>query len=182
MFTIRYHAALLFATMLVASGPAAPAQQPKAAQQPKPGQQPKPAQLSEHEAQLFEATCKAVAESFVKDDVDGFLEHCIPKDLLLEVLSPKQLERGADALHKLLLEGNAKRFKEFRKGFQDLNGFTFTLAEVGYRSERAEMYADPKLALKNSYFTIAYANRIMVRIKIEDMVLIGGKYYVIQMD
>ena len=79
-------------------------------------------------------------------------------------------------------EGNAKRFTEFRKKFQDLEGFEFFSADVGYRPEQAESYSDPKLILKNSYITMAYANRIIVKIKIEDMVLIGGKYYIVQLD
>lgn len=169
MVTIRHCAGLLTA-IAVAFGTATLAQEPK------------PVQLPEDQARLFDATCKTLAEAFLKNDVDGFLKLCLPKHLLAEVLSPKVLERGTEALHNQMLEGNAKRFAEFRKRFQDLGGFQFVSADAGYRLERADAYADPKLILKNSHFTIGYANRIIVKIKIEDMVLMGGKYYIIQLD
>ena len=169
MFTIRHCAALLTA-LAIAFRTVTLAQEPKSAQ------------LPVDQARLFEATCKTLAETFMKNDVDSFLKLCLPKDLLAEVLAPKVLERGTEALHKQMLEANAKRFAEFRKRFQDLEGFQFVSAEVGYRLERADTYSDPKLILKNSYFTIGYANRIILKIKIEDMVFIGGKYYIIQLD
>jgi hypothetical protein len=68
-----------------------------------------------------------------------------------------------------MLEGNAMRFAEFRKRFQDLGGFQYVSAAAGYRLDRTEAYADPKLILKNSCFTIGYASRIIVKITIEEL-------------
>ena len=98
------------------------------------------------------------------------------------MVSPALLEHGIEALHKQLLEGNAKRFTEFRTRLKDLAGFRVVSAEVGYRLEQAESYADPEHILKNSYVTVGFANRLLLKIRIEDMVLIGGKYYIIQLD
>lgn len=166
---IRHHASVLAAALIV-MGTAAPAEEPQAPE------------LPAEQAELFDATCRRLAEAFLKNDVDAFIALCIPQELLAEVVSPTLLERGIEPLHKQLLEANAKRFTEFRTRFKDLAGFRFVSAEAGYRLEQAEAYADPELVLKNSYFTVGFANRLILKIKIEDMVLIGGNYYIITLD
>jgi len=98
------------------------------------------------------------------------------------VLSPALLEPGTDELHKQLLDGNSKRFTEFRRRFHGLDGFTFVSAEPGYRLESGRAYSDPRRIIKNSYITIGYADRLLVKVKIEEMALIGGKYYIIKLD
>lgn len=66
MFSIRHIAAWVM-VMCVVVGLAASAQEPK------------PAQLSTNEAQAVEATCRAIAECFIKNDVDTFMQFCVPK-------------------------------------------------------------------------------------------------------
>ena len=145
-------------------------------------QTPKPSELSENETKAFGATCKAFAESFLKGDEGGLRKVCISKDLVLEVFSPKLLQHGRDTLHKMIIEGNTKRFTEFRQKLGSLEGFKYVRAEHGYRLSKSEAHADPRLVLKNSYVVMAYANRLIVKIKLEELVYIGGKYHLTALD
>jgi hypothetical protein len=36
--------------------------------------------------------------------------------------------------------------------------------------------------MKNSYVVFAHANRVEIKVKIEEMVFIGGKCYVVEID
>ena len=159
--------------LLLAALPAAPAE---------PEESPASATLSKEESAAFAATCKTLAQSFLKNDVEAFRKLCIPEDLLQEVVTPKLRERGIGELHKKILEGNTKRFAEFRDRFKDLTGFEFSSTSIGCRLDRSDAYADPRLVLKNSCFTIAYANRMTVRIEIEELVFMRGKYYLMKLD
>jgi hypothetical protein len=137
--------------------------------------------LTQAETLLFEATCKSIAECFAKDDLEGFLKLCLPRDLLPQVVSQKQLATRPEAWHRAVLEENARRFKDLRNKFQDMREFAFSSAEVGRRIKQSALYADLNPVLKNANLSIAYTNRMVVRIKIEDMVQIGGQYYVIKL-
>ncbi len=143
---------------------------------------PKPAELSENETKAFESMCKAFAESFLKGDEDGIRKVCISKDLVSEVFSPKLLQNGRNSLHKMIVEGNTKRFNEYRRKLGSLEGFKYLRAEHGYRLIKSETYSAPRLVLKNSYVVMAYANRLIVKVKIEDLVYIGGKYHLTKLD
>ena len=145
-------------------------------------QTPKPAELSENETKAFESMCKAFAESFLKGDEDGVRKVCIPQDLVLEVFSPKLLQNGRNPLHKMIVEGNTKRFNEYRRKLGNLEGFKYLRAEHGYRLIKSETYSAPRLVLKNSYVVMAYANRLIVKVKLEDLVYIGGKYHLTKLD
>ncbi|MFP6658221.1 MAG: hypothetical protein VB853_08555 [Pirellulales bacterium] len=68
------------------------------------------------------------------------------------------------------------------KGAICLEGFKYVRAEHGYRLSRSEAYADPRLVLKNSYVVMADANRLIVRVKLEEVVYIGGKYQLTKLD
>ena len=142
----------------------------------------KPAELSENETKAFESMCKAFAESFLKGDEDGVRKVCIPQDLVLEVFSPKLLQNGRNPLHKMIVEGNTKRFNEYRRKLGNLEGFKYLRAEHGYRLIKSETYSAPRLVLKNSYVVMAYANRLIVKVKLEDLVYIGGKYHLTALD
>ncbi len=145
-------------------------------------QTPKPAELSKNETKAFESTCKAFAESFLKGDEDGVRKVCISKDLVSEVFSPKLLQHGRNSLHKMIVEGNTKRFNEYRRKLGSLEGFKYVSSEHGYRLTRSEVYADPRLVLKNSYVVMADANRLIVKIKLEEVVYIGGKCHLTKLD
>ena len=142
----------------------------------------KPAELSGDETKAFKSTCKAFAESFLKGDEGGVRKVCISKDLVSEVFSPELLQHGRDTLHKVIVEGNTKRFTEFRVKLGSLEGFKYVRAEHGYRLSRSEAYADPSLVLKNSYVVMAYGNRLIVKVKLEELVYIGGKYHLTKLD
>ena len=145
-------------------------------------QAPKPAELSKNETKAFESMCKAFAESFLKGDEGGPRKVCISNDMVAEVFRPKLLQRGRDTLHKMIVEGNTKRFAEFRRKLGSLEGFKYVRSEHGYRLTRSEVYADPRLVLKNSYVVMADANRLIVKIKLEEVVYIGGKYHLTKLD
>ena len=145
-------------------------------------QTPKSAKLSENETKAFESVCKAFAESFLKGDEGGVRKVCISNDLVSEVFRPKLLQHGRDTLHKMIVDGNTKRFTEFRRKLGSLEGFKYVGAEHGYRLSRSEAYADPRLVLKNSYVVMADANRLIVKVKLEEVVYIGGKYQLTKLD
>lgn len=145
-------------------------------------QTPKSAKLSENETKAFESVCKAFAESFLKGDEGGVRKVCISNDLVSEVFRPKLLQHGRDTLHKMIVDGNTKRFTEFRRKLGSLEGFKYVRAEHGYRLSRSEAYADPRLVLKNSYVVMADANRLIVKVKLEEVVYIGGKYQLTKLD
>ncbi|MFP6901322.1 MAG: hypothetical protein VCA36_10290 [Opitutales bacterium] len=82
----------------------------------------------------------------------------------------------------MILEGNTKRFTEFRRKLGSLEEFKYLRAEHGYRLSGSEAYAAPSLVLKNSYVVMAYANRLIVKVKLEELVYIGGKYHLTKLD
>jgi Holliday junction resolvase RusA-like endonuclease len=47
---------------------------------------------------------------------------------------------------------------------------------------KSEFYADDVRVLKNSFVTFAYSNRVVVKIKIEEMVCVDGAFFIVEID
>jgi len=144
--------------------------------------QPKPASLSEEQKKAFDETCRALAQSFVENDKEAFKKLLLPKEQVEAVFSPKVLDAGVDKLHARILAGNVQRFTEFRAKFNDLSHFEFSSGTVGYPLGRPGVYKEAASALKNSYFTIALANRFILKVKLEQLVFVNGKCYLTMLD
>lgn len=51
-----------------------------------------------------------------------------------------------------------------------------------FRPEQATLICGRRASTENSYIVFAYANRVEIKEKIEEMVFIDGKCYVVQID
>jgi hypothetical protein len=141
-----------------------------------------PAVLSAEQKKAFAETCEALAQSFLKNDKDAFQKLLIPIDQMGAVFSPELLNSGAEQLHEKIVAGDLNRFAELRARFSDLSGFEFSSGTVGYPLSRADVYLQATPVLENSYFIIAYANRLVLNVKLEELVYVGGKYYLTKLD
>jgi hypothetical protein len=141
-----------------------------------------PAVLEKTESAALETFACALADAFLKNDESAFQALIVPAEVLSKILSPEFLKGTPVDLHRLLVEGNLQRFREFRGHFQDLKGFEYRLDDLGYRETNAALYSEPRRALHNTYITVAYAHRLILKIRVEDVVLVDGKCYLFKLD
>jgi hypothetical protein len=47
---------------------------------------------------------------------------------------------------------------------------------------KSKFYAPGTRVMKNSFVTLAYANRVEIKVKIEEMVFVGEKCYIVEID
>jgi hypothetical protein len=106
----------------------------------------------------------------------------LPKDAISEVLNARVLEeKDADTFYTKMVTANTQRFREFRSMFSDLsktNTITFQPGNLA----KSEFYADDVRMMKNSFVTLAWANRVEVKIKIEEMVVVNGAFFIVEID
>ena len=145
-------------------------------------QKPAPAKLSEQEAKAFKSICRSFATSFLEKDEGSIRAMCISKQQIADVLSPKLIERAGGKMHQVIVDGNTRAFVTLRQKLGNLEGFKFVRAEHGYRLKKSQWYPDPKPVLKNSYVVLADGNRLIVKIKLEELVFIDGKYHLVKLD
>ena len=145
-------------------------------------QKPNPAKLSEQETKAFNSMCTSFATSFLKADEGSIRAMCISKQQIANVLSPKLIERAEGKLHQVIVDGNTKTFVTLRRKLGSLEGFKFVRAEHGYRLQKSQSYRDPKPVLKNSYVVLADGNRLIVKIKLEELIFIDGQYHLVKLD
>lgn len=119
---------------------------------------------------------------FLEKDEGSIRRMCLSKQQIAEVLSPKLIERAGDKLHQVIVNGNTRVFVTLRQKLGNLEGLKFVRAEHGYRLQKSQSYRDPKPVLKNSYVVLADGNRLIVKIKLEELVFIDGKYHLVKLD
>jgi hypothetical protein len=80
-----------------------------------------------------------------------------------------------------MVKVNTQRFTEFRSVCGDLTKVSSTSFQPG-RTFTSDFYAPGVRAMKNSYVVLAYANRVEIKVKIEEMVSVGNKCYIVEID
>jgi hypothetical protein len=132
------------------------------------------------------ASARSVGESFGelfrKSDEDNLGLLLLPKDAISKVLNANVLEeKDADALYTKMVAANTQRFREFRSMFTDLSKTNTVTFQPGHMA-KSEFYADDARMMKNSFVTLAYSNRVEVKIKIEEMVVLDGTFFIVEID
>ncbi|MDP7014844.1 MAG: HEAT repeat domain-containing protein [Pirellulaceae bacterium] len=140
------------------------------------------APLASEELAAAQRTGRAFADLFRENNEDDLALLLVSQDALAEIIDAGVFERaGGEALYGKMTAANTKRFREYRTMFNDLSRATIVRVEPG-RLGVSEFYAPGVRMLKNSYVTLAYANRVSIKLKIEEMVLVDGKCYIVEID
>lgn len=127
-------------------------------------------------------TAESFARLFFADDEDSLVLLLLPKKLVPEVLSKEILaENDPDKLYARMVEGNLKRFAEYHSIVADTSRLTIIGFEAG-RPVESEFYRPNVRVMENSYATLAYANRVIVKLKIEEMVFVGDQCFIVEID
>lgn len=142
---------------------------------------PPPATLSVGEDRAFQALCKAIAAGLREGSVEDLHLLCVPRNALTTVVTPAVLQK-APKLAALIAVGNAKRITALRTRFTQLTRYTFVRGAPGYRLVRSSFYRAPAAVLKNSYLELTDAHRIVIRIKLEEVVFVGDRCYLVKLD
>ena len=138
--------------------------------------------FSDQELVAARTTGESFGELFRKNDEDNLALLLLPKDAIGKVLNAKVLaDNDADALYTKMVMANTQRFREFRSMFNDLSKTDIFTFHAGHMA-KSKFYADDVRMMKNSFVTLAYANRVEVKIKIEEMVVVDGKFFIVEID
>jgi len=132
------------------------------------------------------AAARATGESFGKlfrdKDEDNLALLLVPKELLPKVLSPDVLGKmDVDNVYGKMVSANTRRFTEFRAMCGDLSKMSGITFQSG-KPVKSDFYAPDARVMKNSFVTLGYANRVEIKVKIEEMVLVDGKCYIVEID
>ena len=141
-----------------------------------------PGVFSKAELDAAGATGEAFGKLFRDKDEDNLALLLLPRELLPKVLSPQVLEKAdLDVLYGKMVSGNTQRFVEFRATCGDLSKMSAIAFQAG-TLVKSDFYAPGARVMKNSFVTLAYANRVEIKVKIEEMVFVGGKCYIAKID
>ena len=104
------------------------------------------------------------------------------KTIAEKILSQKALEGNEiDSIYAKMVSVNTQRFTEFRSMCGDLSKMSSITFQPGH-AVKSDFYAPGVRAMKNSFVVLAYANRVEIKVKIEEMVFVGGKCYIVEID
>ncbi len=143
----------------------------------------KPDVFSKAELEAAKATGKAFAKLFRDKDEDGLGLLLVPKELFVNALSPKAFEeKEIDPLYAKIVSANTQLFTEFRAMCGDLSKMSSITFQPGHVVAKSYLYAPGVRGIKNSYVVFAHANRVEIKVKIEDMVFVCGKCYIVKID
>ena len=135
-----------------------------------------------HELSLANKTASEFAELFRRNDEDALAELLVPKAAIASLLSEEVLaDVDAEDMHEKMLKANHVRFQEYRSLFNDLSKASVVTFDPGTVAT-SDFYAASARVMKNSFVTLAYANRVAVKIKIEEMAFIDGTWYIVELD
>jgi hypothetical protein len=84
-------------------------------------------------------------------------------------------------LYAEMVVGNTRRFIEFRDMCGDMSKLSIITFQPGHLIASDFFAADARV-MRNSFVYFGYANRVQIRVKIEDMVFVDGKCYIAAMD
>ena len=138
--------------------------------------------FSDQELAAARTTSESFAELFRKNDEDNLGLLLLPKDAIGKVLNANVLEdTDEDTLYAKMVKANTQRFREFRSMFTDLSKTSIITFQAGHMA-KSDFYTDGVRMMKNSFVTLAYSNRVEVKIKIEEMVAVDGKFFIVEID
>ena len=86
----------------------------------------------------------------------------------------------ADSLYAKMVAANTKRFAEFRATCGDLSNMPMRL-QLG-EWDKSGFYAPGVLVIRNSHIVFGHTNRIQIKVKIEEMVLVEDKCFIATID
>lgn len=138
--------------------------------------------FSDQEKALARQLGESFGELFRKGDDDNLALLLLPQDAIDDVLNPNVLDDSdVGSLYGKMVAANTRRFREFRAVFADLTKTDVITFQPGHMA-KSEFYADGVRLMKNSYVTLAYANRIQVKIKIEEIVFVDDQCWIVEID
>ena len=128
--------------------------------------------FSEEEVAAAKLTAESFGKMFLAQDEDTFASLLLPKGAVGTVVSRKFLEDSSEEqIYLKMVKANLTRFKELRSLLGDTSKLSVSSFKLGSASQSAT-YAPKVRVMKNSYVVLAYANRVIVKIKIEEMVYV----------
>lgn len=125
-------------------------------------------------------TAQAFGQLFIEDDEDRLGNLLLPRSAVATVFHESVLH-SEDELYRQLVSANFQRFRELRATFNDLGHFEVQDVQPGFVVQPAE-FAPQTRVLKNTFVTLAYANRLILRIKLETVVLHEGRCFIVEID
>lgn len=138
--------------------------------------------FSKEELAAAKQTAESFGKVFLAQDEDQFSLLLLPKGAVGKVFSQKFLEGWSeDQLYQKMVKSNLTRFKELRSMLGDTSKLSVSSYESG-KEMQSSTYATKVRLMKNSYVVLAYANRVIVKVKIEEMVFFEGKCYIVELD
>ena len=138
--------------------------------------------FSEAELEAAKATGESFAKLFRDRDDDRLGLLLVPKGSLAAILNPKVLAgKDIDSLYANMVMANTQRFTEFRAMCGDLTKMSSIRFQPG-QTVSSDFYAPGVRVMKNAYVVLAYANRVEIKVKIENMVFVGDRCYIVEID
>ena len=138
--------------------------------------------FSKEELRAAKRTAESFGKYFLAGDEDTFASLLLPIDAVSDIFSPKLLEETDEKrLYQELINANMARFKELRSILGDTSNLSVNQFEQGHAT-MSSVFAPKVRVMKNSYVVLTYANRVIVKVKIEEMIYMDGKCYIVELD
>lgn len=137
----------------------------------------RPLDALEEQVAAARRTAESFGSYFLAADEDRFATLLLPERAMARVF-PDSSARDADVegAHRALIKANLTRFEELRSMLGDVSKFSVTGFEPGWPQTPKDWL------MKDSYVVLACANRVIVRVKIEEMVYLEGECYIVKLD
>ncbi len=146
------------------------------------GQEPSgPAPFSEAELTTARAAAQRFAKIFLAGREDEFGLCLIRKEDLPRVFSAETLGRAGDGLYAALVDGNLERFRQFRAFLGKTEGLEWQAFEAGVPT-RSTLYGPEVRLMKGATVVVGYGARLVIRVRIEDLVRVGDEWVVTKLD
>jgi len=138
-------------------------------------------EFTEEELSAAKSVVEHFGNVFLHDGGEELSEITIPSEAIGRMIVREKPSVEVAKIHQQIIEGNLLRFKEWRAMFADLSKLTVQGFEPGYLL-KADYLADDARVMHNAYAVLGYANRIIIKLKIEDLFFYGGKWYIVKLD
>lgn len=140
-----------------------------------------PEGLSEQDWSKAEDTLRDFGALFLAGNDDKLGVLMLPFEITDDVFSDQVINDDANFVYRQMTLSAIERFLEYRRTFSDLSKFTVQTPVLGQKSE-SRRYRQGIHVMKNAYVELGNGNRLVIRIKIEDMVWWRGRWYITSID
>jgi HEAT repeat protein len=138
--------------------------------------------FSEEELAAAKKTAESFGKAFLAKNEKQLTELLVAKEAVGNVHAAKLVEKwGKDYLYKEMVNENVTHFKELRSTFGNTSRATVSGFEAGSVSQ-SSAYSTKVRLMKDAYVILAFANKSIVKIRIEEMIIFDGKCYIMQVD